>query len=201
MHPYAEEDQNASVVVRLAAALERLGEYQQHALRAAAFSHGLSPLQVKILAYIQARGPQTPGALAHVFAVTRPTISDAVKQLHKKDFLHPVHHPTDARSKIFALTDTAQAHVQQASYWATALPQAIAQLTKNEQGGLLLSLLKVLERLEESGALQKANMCLTCQHYQANSSGAYCLLLQRDLQPQDHRLSCPEHNPVVTKLG
>ena len=79
--------------------LERLGEVFRVLLWQKAKVYGISPIQIQILLFVANHQTSLANVsyLAKEFNVTKPTISDAVRVLLKKDFLAKDLSPADSR--------------------------------------------------------------------------------------------------------
>jgi DNA-binding MarR family transcriptional regulator len=196
-HHYSHQWQNEHVSVRVVAALDRLGEFLQAELRQHAHHLLASPLHVKLLAHLVWVGPSTASALAEHFAITKPTISDSVRDLTTRGFVQKVPNATDKRSTMLHATDAGQTYIAAAPAWSTMLTAVVDALPAGAAPQLLHTLLHTLHALQQGGAIAAHRMCLCCGHYNTAQPVPMCLLLQKPLHPHDLRLNCPEHVATV----
>ena len=178
--------------------IERLSTVFRAALWGEAKQYGLSPLQAQILLFISSHAPalSSVSSLAKEFAVTKATVSDAVRVLQEKKLLKK-QPSADARIFSLPLTLSGKKHAQKllaiTEYFDRVLVKVSAKDSKKIWEGLLLLI----------GHLQKTDiiplrMCFSCQHYASNKGTHYCHLLKQPLGLKDIRLDCPEHSDLVT---
>jgi len=177
----------------IATGIERLSTVFRAALWEEAKHCGLSPLQVQILLFIAAHASALNNVshLAKEFAVTKATISDAVRVMLEKKLLKK-QSSDDAR--VFSLTLTASGHkqVQKLGALSQYFDEALTDIPAGERKKIWEGLLLLMGHLLKTSIIP-LRMCLSCQHYRKRKGAAYCHLLQQPLQLEDIRLDCPEH--------
>lgn len=191
---YQSEHIDAKIVV----ALERVAE----AFRVLLWNEGketaISPIQIQILIFLRFHDVQkrTVSYLAREFAMTKPTISDAVKVLEQKEFIEKKIQPTDSRSYTIHLTSKGKKRVEQALAFVTPMENALAEVSQERKDVLLASLLELIGKLHDKGVISVQRMCYSCRFYaggRQGQKGHYCTLLKQPLHDNELRIDCPEH--------
>ncbi|MGB0918349.1 MAG: MarR family winged helix-turn-helix transcriptional regulator, partial [Flavobacteriales bacterium] len=92
--------QSYSTEAKIVASLERISEAFRVLLWNESKAHGLSPLQVQVLIFLHYHSEEkcTVSYLAKEFNMAKPTISDTVKILERKELIQKVKSPIDTRS-------------------------------------------------------------------------------------------------------
>ncbi len=188
-----QNDTSSKIVV----GLERISE----AFRVLLWEHGktvgLSPIQIQLLIFLKYHAPKYRkiSYLAREFNMTKPTISDAVKVLVKKDLVSKEVEGHDSRSHRLKLTALGKRIAKTVEHFAQPLQQKVSSLSKVEQEELLTSVLKLVSKLNDSEIITVQRTCHSCKFYD-NSSGHYCHLLNSKLSANDIRIDCPEFESV-----
>ena len=180
---------------KVIAAVERLGRALRVARQQIATAHQLSVLQVQLIEHLHGHPPRRVGALAAELDVTQPTVSDAIGALDDKGIVSRQDDPADRRAALVTLTDTG-------STLATELAAELAPVLDDnrathadDEATALRVLLEEIRRLQHNGVITVNRSCLTCQHFQPDTTTTHarCLLLEEDLQPRDLRVDCSDH--------
>jgi DNA-binding MarR family transcriptional regulator len=132
--------------------------------------HGISPTQAQILALLQANGSDglRLSEVAAGLAVTPATASDAVRVLDLKGLVQKTRSPEDARAIAIVLTPEGEKLAESTSCWSDLLLGAVGELSEPEQTVFLGGLIKMIRKLQESGQIPIARMCVTCRFFQPN---------------------------------
>ena len=116
-------------------------------VRAAAASHELSMTESTVMARLAQDGPATTADLARAESMKPQSMGSAISALEERGLVRRKPHPTDNRQVNIELTDKGYAKRESTSQakqmW---LPQAIAQLDKQEQATLFAAG-KIVRRL------------------------------------------------------
>lgn len=178
---------------KIAAGIERLSTVFRAALWEEAKQYGLSPLQAQILLFIVSHAPalNSVSQLAKEFAVTKATVSDAVRVLIEKKLLMK-RSLDDARAFSLALTASGKKYAQKSSALTAFFDKTLADIPAEDSAKIWEGLLLLLGHLQKTGIIP-LRMCFSCEHYSNNKGVAYCYLLKQALQLEDIRLDCPEH--------
>jgi DNA-binding MarR family transcriptional regulator len=171
--------------------------WQQAALR------GLTPTQGQILGLLHNR----PGGLrlaevAALLGVTAATASDAVRVLAEKDLVRKRRRAEDARALAVTLTARGRREAARTSGWPDFLSQAVESLPADEQGTLLVALLKVIRGLQEHGRIPVSRMCVTCRFFRPHAHRDalrphHCLFVDAPFGDRSFRLECVDHQPAA----
>ncbi len=191
--------QSRDIDSRIVAALERLSEAFRVLLWNEAKQHGVSPIQVQMLAFLRFHPEvrRNVSSLAQEFNMTKATISDAVKTLEQKGFLSRRTLEHDARAQSLDLTPEGIELADKTSDFAAPVVERVASLSQGQKEGLLTSLLQVIYQLNQAGILTVQRMCFTCRFHRQSGLSHYCELLKKPLAVSELRLDCPEHELVT----
>jgi DNA-binding MarR family transcriptional regulator len=167
--------------------------------------HGVSPTQAQILALLQAKGSEglRLSEVAAGLAVTPATASDAVRVLDQKGLVHKRRSTQDARAISIVLTPAGQQLAAQTSCWSDLLLGAVDELSEPEQAVFLGGLTKMIRKLQESGQIPIAKMCVTCRFFQQNlypdgDKPHHCDFVDAPFGDRDLRIECPDQIAVST---
>lgn len=99
-------DRPAALAARVGAALERLGRARRIHRQGVATAHGLTPLQLDLLATLADGPPPLPyvGELAAELGVAQPTVTDSLNALVRKGLVRRRRDDADARRSLLTLT-------------------------------------------------------------------------------------------------
>lgn len=183
---------------KIVAALERLSVAFRAALWQENSAHHLSPIQSQILIFLlfHRAAWRTVTQLAEEFSVTKATMSDAVRVLEEKEIVMREKNPNDARSVILSLTNDGKKIARQVAMFANPIAEQVETMSPKQKSELLTSLLELIDKLQQQGAISRARMCFSCTHFAEQHQGhaQYCKLLMKPLRNADLRLDCPEHH-------
>jgi DNA-binding MarR family transcriptional regulator len=168
-------------------------------------THGVSPTQAQILALLQAKGNEGMrlSEVATGLAVTPATASDAVRVLDQKGLVQKRRSTEDARAISIVLTSEGRTLAERTSCWSDLLLGAVDELSEPEQTVFLGGLTKMIRKLQESGQIPIAKMCITCRFFQPNlyADGAkphHCDFVDAPFGDRDLRLECQDQIAVST---
>lgn len=178
---------------KIATGIERLSTVFRAALWEEAKQSGLSPLQAQILLFIASHVPlqSSVSSLAKEFAVTKATVSDAVRVLLEKNMLKK-QSGNDGRAFSLALTVSGKKLVKRLGALSDYFDKTLTAIPPNERKKIWEGLWLLMGHLQNTGIIP-LRMCLSCQHYGNHKDTPYCHLMQQTLQLEDLRLDCPEH--------
>lgn len=180
--------------------LERISEAFKVLLWEHAKVVGLSPIQIQILLFVAHHKLEmcTVSYLAQEFNITKPTVSDAVKVLLKKEFIQKKTVSTDSRSYAIALTQTGTNVLLQIEDFALPIKHQLGTIDEGEVKQLFHTITKLIYGLNTSGILSVQRNCHSCAFYEKKSEGHYCHFLKKPLENHEIRLDCPEHEAKPT---
>lgn len=186
--------QEHDVSSKIVTGLERISEVFKILLWEKAKLVGLSPIQIQILIFIAYHKPELCNVshLAKEFNVTKPTVSDAVKVLDKKQLLVKDYSSADSRSYTIHLSSQGEEIVAQTRDFANPLKKQLVNFTEIDLNGIFKSLSELIYRLNRGGILTVQRTCFGCKFYQENNNASYCNLLDKELMDKDIRLDCLE---------
>lgn len=192
------EDRPSSLPARIVAAVDRLARGQRAHRQAAAARHGLTLLQMDLLAVLAEGPPPQPvvGQLAEELAVTQPTVTDSLQALHRKGLVVRQQDPADGRRTTITLSLQGAATADEVAMADQELVDGVAALGPDEQQAALSALLTVIAHHVDSGIISTVRTCLTCHFHRRTRAGTHhCTLLEIDLPVAELRVNCPDHVP------
>ncbi|MCB0633866.1 MAG: MarR family transcriptional regulator [Lewinella sp.] len=154
----------------------------------------MSPIQIQLLIFIGYHDEELCNVshLAKEFQVTKPTISDAIRVLLKKELIEKRVSDTDRRAYSVVLKPKGEQIKQQTENFADPVLSILNQLPFEERRSLFNALSRIIYGMNQAGMLSVQRMCFRCRFYQKEGEGHYCRLLQVKLADEDIRLDCPE---------
>jgi DNA-binding MarR family transcriptional regulator len=194
---------------KLLGGLNRIGLAMRSAAWGEATESGLTPTQSQILAFIAARGPQSPrsGDAADSLGITPQTASVAIAALVSKGLVIKAPDASDRRASALRLTRQGEVAARVATQWPEFLTRAMLELDQIERQEFLRILVKLIHRLQVDGEIVPQRLCVTCAHFQPNAHSSHnggshhCGLLNTPLAEIDLRLDCPEHRAAAGDIA
>ncbi len=187
--------QQKDISSKIVAGLERVSEVFKILLWEKAKLFGLSPIQIQLLIFIAFHKQELCNVshLAKEFNVTKPTVSDAIRVLHKKGMIEKDFSSSDNRSYLITLTDSGKKLVDATNDFASPLKKQIDTFDENKLESLFATISELIYKLNRNGILTVQRTCYGCTFYQKNKATDYCNLLQKELLTKEIRLDCPEY--------
>jgi DNA-binding MarR family transcriptional regulator len=186
--------QNQNSSSKIIVALERISEAFKVLLWDKAKEFGLSPIQIQILIFV-AYHKQELCNVSHLsmeFNITKPTVSDAVKVLIKKELIKKDFSSSDNRSYTILLTPSGKNIIKQTEDFANPIKSKLDTFEETKLDDLFHTLSQVIYKLNQSGILTVQRTCFGCKFYKKSNDIHFCNLLEKKLQNSDIRLDCPE---------
>ncbi|HHG86317.1 MAG TPA: MarR family transcriptional regulator [Bacteroidetes bacterium] len=186
--------QQSSLTSKIVVSLERISEVFKSLLWEYTKKTGISPIQIQILIFVAYHKKDLckVSHLAKEFNITKPTISDAVKVLEKKELIRKRYSPTDSRTYTISLTETGEKMAAETEKFAQALTNEVDKIEQAELETLYKSLNQVIYNLNQAGILTVQRTCFACNFYGSRNQKHYCELLSSELATQELRVDCPE---------
>jgi DNA-binding MarR family transcriptional regulator len=193
--PFNPDIQNSTNDALIVAALERVGESFRVMLWEQAKEHGLSPIQVQCLIFVNTHDERkaTVTYLSKEFNVTKATMSDVIRVLTEKKLVVKKDNKEDTRAQVLKLTPLGKKVAAAAGGFANVLWKQIAALTERQKTGLKTILLDLIYTLYKENIITMQRMCFTCIHFSSADNKHFCNLLKIPLVSETLRLDCPEH--------
>lgn len=179
---------------KIVTALERVSQAFKALLWEKAKKLGLSPIQIQILVFIANHKSEYNNVsyLANEFNVTKPTLSDAIKVLAKKELIEKDYSSSDNRSYTVFLTDLGKQTLKETEDFVNPLTESLKTITPKDQESFFNTLSKVVYQLNQKGVLTVQRTCFACKYYQKNKETHYCNLLDSELLNKELRIDCEE---------
>jgi DNA-binding MarR family transcriptional regulator len=189
---------------KLLGGLNRIGLAMRSAAWGEATESGLTPTQSQILAFIAARGPQSPrsGDAADALGITPQTASVAIAALVQKGLVVKAPDMNDRRAASLRLTRQGEVAARVATQWPDFLTNAVLELDSGERQAFMRILVKLIRRLQVDGEIVPQRLCVTCTHFQPgpqagrNGTPYHCAFFDTEMTDVDLRLDCAEHRPA-----
>ncbi|WP_347923456.1 MarR family winged helix-turn-helix transcriptional regulator [Pontimicrobium sp. SW4] len=193
------EYQNKNISSKIVAGLERISEVFRVLLWDKAKQFGLSPIQIQILIFIAYHKTELCNVshLAKEFNLTKPTISDAIRVLHKKEFIIKDFSQHDSRSYSILLSKSGKQIVSQTESFANPLQQQINTFATENLDDLFKTLSTLIYKLHKTEILTVQRTCFGCKFYNMRMQKDYCNLLEKELINSDIRIDCPEFEEKI----
>ncbi|MGE0143584.1 MAG: MarR family winged helix-turn-helix transcriptional regulator [Planctomycetota bacterium] len=190
---------------KIADALARLATLARSSEQGGADAEAVSPLQARVLNTLARRGALRVGDIAQELLVTHGTASLAISALAEKELIAKTPDPSEHRAVLVELTRRGKAVARKAGSWvALALEPAVQRLPAARAGELLATLLDLILELEDSGAIARSRMCLTCRHFRRSGGSGerphFCALLESPIRGPDLRVECADHEWAVPPM-
>ncbi|MEQ1706131.1 MAG: MarR family winged helix-turn-helix transcriptional regulator [Rickettsiales bacterium] len=190
------EKQQFDILAKMVAGIERLSTVFRAALWEEAKHYNLSPLQVQILLFVAFHNHNQCNitGIAKEFAVTKATVSDAVKTLLEKKLLEK-NATDDARGFLLSLTESGRNSVDRLSGLTDYFNNSLSHVPEAEISKIWEGILLLVGHLQKTEIIP-VRMCFSCQHFgKDHNEGAphYCHLMQKPLAINEVRIDCPEH--------
>lgn len=180
---------------KIVSGLERVSEVFKILLWEKAKLVGLSPIQIQILLFIAYHKTELCNVshLAKEFNVTKPTISDAIKVLDKKQMIIKDYSLADSRRYSILLSQLGTDIVSQTNDFANPLKSLIGNIEQTELDSVFKTLSELIYKLNSTGILSVQRTCFGCKFYSKQDASDYCNLLEKKLLKSEIRLDCPEY--------
>lgn len=159
---------------------------------------GLNPAQLSILETLEGRdaGMGVKEIAIHL-SVSQPSATDSINALERKGLVEK-RAGTDKRAVVVCLTAEGRGILNSAAKADTAAEQAVDALAEHEQEELLISLVKMIRRLQDIDAIPIQRMCATCRYFapfkHADAARPHhCNFVDASFGQRDIRIDCREH--------
>jgi len=193
------EFQQKSITSKIVVGLERLSGVFKVLLWEHAKTIGISPIQIQLLIFIAYHKQELCNVshLAKEFNITKPTISDAIKVLNKKEFIVKDYSASDSRSYSIFLSDKGKEIVAETENFANPIKKQLIDVDKADLESLYETISKLIYQLNQKGIISVQRSCFSCKFYNKSNNRDYCNLLDKQLLNGDIRLDCPEYEKIT----
>tara|TARA_R110002073_G_scaffold72537_1_gene177500 strand:+ start:492296 stop:492898 length:603 start_codon:yes stop_codon:yes gene_type:complete len=188
------EFQHGSITSKIVAGLERISESFKVLLWQKAKELGLSPIQIQILIFIAYHKNELCNVshLAKEFNITKPTISDAIRILDKKELITKDFSSTDSRSYTILLSTAGKKIVTETENFANPIKEQLNSIDQYNLENLFDTISTLIYQLNRNGILTVQRTCYGCKFYSKSTNGSYCNLLEKELLDTEIRVDCAE---------
>ena len=177
--------------------IDRLGNLLRSEVRQASKLHGLQPVHVQALQYLNRcnRYSNSPRAVADYLGLTKGTVSQTLLVLERRGLVKKQTDRQDGRISRLHITARGRktlSDVMPPSTWSRAL----SGLTRRETNASAALLNRVLLKLQRANRLRTFGACHTCRHLIVQSDHTFrCGLTKETLSAADTQRICWEHEP------
>lgn len=194
MSDFNPKQQQLDTSSKIVAGLERISEAYKVLLWEKAKELGLSPIQIQVLIFVKYHKSEfcNVSHLAKEFNVTKPTMSDAIRILSKKELIIKDYSSEDSRSYTILLSEKGKKVVKQTENFGLPIKKPLLDLDQTHLDDLFQSISKIIYKLHQNGILTVQRTCYACKFYDKTTKGSYCKLLETHLNATDIRLDCSE---------
>ncbi len=161
----------------------------------------ITPLQLQLLDRL-VRLPEercTVSQLAADLALTKATVSDAVRALAGKGLVIKRRSARDGRIAALALTDSGQERAAELSGWKEVVREQLASFADDTKEEVFVFLAQFIAGLRGEGVISSSRMCLTCSHYRSDGgvdcASGFCSLAEKAVDGKDIQVDCNTHVP------
>lgn len=163
---------------------------------------GLTPAQAESLRFVATTRPDmaTVGWLARSLGVRHATAVGILEPLVERGLIERHPHPWDGRQTMLALTPAGAELVEQLRSAEESLLEVLATRTEEERRCIDLGLQALVRAMVDAGLIVVAAPCAGCAHFRPDAHGPgrhHCVLIDRELEDEQSRLNCPEHEPAL----
>lgn len=190
--------EETSISEKIAVGLERISEAYKALLWNEAKKTGLSPIQIQILIFISKHKDElcNISQLAQEFNLTKPTVSDAVKTLEKKQLIIKDFSVTDNRSFCILLSKAGERQVVEIQDYYKPVEMQLEKLPQEHLESLYSSISGLIYGLNQIGVLNVQRTCFGCKFYEKTAGGHFCHLLEQPIANKEIRLDCNEFEAI-----
>lgn len=175
--------------------LERIADIIKYATWQICEPLKLSPIQIKILNHIleKEKSDIKISSLAEEFLVSKPTITDSVKALQRRELVTVKKDSIDKRCSFISLSAMGKIVAKSVSENNQMLLKTIQDLNSSQKESFFITLINVIHSLQIQGFIPLQRMCFSCKYHSLNAERHYCSLLEKELKVKELKISCPEH--------
>jgi len=186
--------QNTSLENKIVIGFDRISQVFKTLLIEESQQYNLSPIQIQLLIFINyhSENKSTISYLSKEFHLSKPTVSETIKTLERKNYITKVADKADTRSYFIQITDLGKTIVQHTEHYVNPLLNIISNIDETNKLMLWQNITNIIKELNNIQLINPHRTCTNCQFYSQNNNTPYCALLNQELKIQDLRIDCPE---------
>jgi DNA-binding MarR family transcriptional regulator len=174
-------------------ALERISQVFRSMLWELSKIHGLSPIQIQFLLFIDAQSQKNRivSEIANRFSLSAATVSDAIKSLEKKKLVKKRSYLEDRRMVLISPTEKGKEITGALIGWKNKL---IKNFPEKQKDQVLYFLVELIEYLQQENLLLQVDTCLSCLYFtdytEKDKFSPWCLKRDKSLSDSGLRIDC-----------
>lgn len=157
----------------------------------------LSPTQIQLIEFIN-DNPENLCTLTNIareFELSKPTVSDSIRNLEKKGYIYKTADQHDARVYYFQLTGKSKNLMHKIKSRKDRILEIIETVTVEEKIIISSFLSKMIINFYQDGTIQSARTCLNCFNFVKNANPLsdlphYCSLAKIYMTEPEMRTYC-----------
>lgn len=188
-----------SIEHRIREGLSRLATAMRSDDWARAKAAGINPTQYAILELLEGR-PHGLGVkeIALRLGVSQPTATDSILALERKSLVMKQTAVEDRRATHVLLTEPGRAALAAGEAVHGTAEIATEPLSSAERTRLLMTLVTMIQQLQETGAIPIQRMCVSCRHFRPNvhpgeANPHHCAFVDAAFGQSELRIDCRDH--------
>lgn len=191
---YNPDFQNSSLENKIVIGFDRISQVFKTLLIEESQQYHLSPIQIQFLIFINyhSENRSTISYLSREFNLSKPTVSETIKTLERKNYITKVADKVDTRSYFIQITDLGKTIVQHTEQYANPLLNIISNIDETNKLMLWQNITNIITELNNIQLINPHRTCTNCQFYSKDNNKPHCALLNQELKVEDIRIDCPE---------
>jgi len=186
--------QNTRLENKIVIGFDRISQVFKTLLIEESQQYNLSPIQIQLLIFINyhSENKSTISYLSKEFHLSKPTVSETIKTLERKNYITKVADKGDTRSYFIQITDLGKTIVQHTEHYVNPLLNIISNIDETNKLILWETITNIIKELNNAQLINFYRTCTNCKFYSQNNNKPYCALLNQELKVEDIRIDCPE---------
>ena len=182
--------------------IERIGALVRSDARREAGSHELHPVHIQALDYLTRanRFSDTPVAVGDYLGLTKGNVSQRLNVLKRLNLVRKVADDNDGRIVHLKLTNAGKRLLREV-HPPPSWREAAKVMDEQQFIDLERQLTGVLHALVAANEFRTFGLCKTCRFHQRHDNQVFCGLLQVDLDDEEAKKICREHQPRLQAVA
>ncbi len=166
----------------------------------------LSPIQLQFILYLHKypKKMRKVSTIALEFALTKATVSDAIKSLKMRKLINKIKDKKDKRIYIINLTEKGKRLAESIEIWDRPIKKILSSFTMEEKERIFSFFIKLIDSLRKQGVVKVARMCISCSHFKRDffpdrRKPHFCELTGIAISDIELNIDCVYHKLVNSK--